>query len=306
MPVRKHRSLKLLAVFAIFTATITILSAASAHHPSANTSGRTHRQYLAVLFSSPAATHTSPRDLINQIRFNAGVPEVRYSPILEKNCFEHARYMAENAELTHEQNPDLPYASSSGQICASQADLWLGSAQPTTSWESDDAIKGWMSSVSHRIWLLYPTTEVFGYSFYTSPAANRAAAALDILSGANFAADEAYAGWPVRYPGRDQKNIPATRFPITLNWRYFGPEPVLKNVRLTTADGTIIPHEATTQMSIGHKGIQIIPKTALPMQSKINVSVEGQYDGAPFSYSWQFYTGSLQYTDPITEAAVGH
>jgi len=305
MPVRKRRSVKLLVIITLLVATNSLVSAASANQPSSDNTDEANRQYLPVLFSATTTTQTGELDLINQLRANAGVPAIDYSPELERNCFEHTRYMAENVDLTHEQNSNLPFASTNGQTCARQANLWLGSGQPATPWESDDAIEGWMSSVPHRLWLLYPTTKVFGFSFYTSPATNCSAAALDILSKADFSADEAYGSWPVRYPGSGEKNIPATRFPITLNWRYFGPEPVLKSVRLTTANGKEIAYEIDTQMPAGHKAIQIIPKIALPMQSKIIVSVTGQYDGMSFSHTWQFYTGSNQNTAPAGEAAVG-
>ena len=303
MPVRKHRSAKLFIILAVSVATIITLSVASASQTTPTISGKAHKQLLPVLISS-RLPKTSTLAMINQLRANAGVPAVQYSPILEKNCFEHARYMAENAELTHRQNPNHPYASSSGQTCARQANLWLGSALPTVPWKATDPIKGWMSSVSHRIWLIYPTTREMGYSFYTNATTKRAAAAIDILSRADFAADEAYEGWPVRYPGSGETNIPATQFPITLNWRFFGPEPELKSVQLRTANGTNIPHEATSQMSIGHKGIQITPKIAFPKQSTIIVSVSGKYEGQPFSYSWSFYTGSTQIAAPTTQTTL--
>jgi hypothetical protein len=141
--------------------------------------------------------------------------------------------------------------------------------------------------------------------FYTSRDDSHAGAALDVLSAAHFDTDEKYAGWPVRYPGNGERGIPATRYPITLNWRYFGPEPELSSARLTRANGTAIAHEATTQISTGHKGIQIIPKRALPANSKIRVSVSGHYDDAPFSYSWHFYTSAVQYASPTMEAIIG-
>lgn len=294
MPVRKRRSVTLLVNITLLAATFIIVSAVSAKQLSTNTSDEANRQYLPVLFRSSVSAQASTQELINQFRANAGVPAFDYSPLLERNCYEHARYMAENGDFTHEQKSNLPFASSNGQTCARQANLWLGSGQPASPWEAHDAIMDWMSSVAHRAWLLYPTTKVSGFGFYTSTETNRAAAALDILSGADFGTDEAYGSWPVRYPGSGEKNIPATRYPITLNWRYFGPEPVLKSVRLTTANGKAIEHEANTQISAGHKGIQIIPKIAFPKQSNIIVTVTGQYDGAPFSYSWQFYTGSIQ------------
>lgn len=307
MPVRKHRSVKLLFILAVLAALISTLTVVFAREPASNTPNLNHKQYLPILISSSStASSDAPEyDLINQLRANAGAPAVTYSPILEQNCFEHARYMAENGILTHEQDPRYPYASSSGQTCAQQANVWLATGSPAAGWHADDAVMNWMSSVAHRIWLLYPTTKKFGMGFYTSHDGAHAGAALDVLSRADFSADESYNGWPVRYPGNGEREIPAMRYPITLNWRYFGPEPELSRVQLSTASGTQIPFEATSQMSIGHKGIQIIPDADLPANRKILVAVSGHYDGAPFSFSWHFYTGSQTYAAAAFEAIIG-
>jgi uncharacterized protein YkwD len=291
MPVRTHRSKNHLYILVVLAVLIVTVSAAGAQQETAEANKKEHQIYLPLLFRSPTSAQISGRDLINQMRANAGVPPVRYSPVLERNCFEHSRYMAENGILSHTQNPNYPYATSGGQNCAQQGNVWLGYTPPTKLWNSADPVRDWMGSVSHRIWLLYPTSTKFGYSFYTSQAAKNNGAAVDVLSGANFSADEAYDGWPVRYPGSGEKGIPAAQYPISLNWRYFGPEPEIGSVRLTTGSGDKIAHEATTQMSIGHKGIQIIPKTALPEESKIVVTVSGKYDDASFTKTWHFFTG---------------
>ena len=55
---------------------------------------------------------------VNGYRARAGVPPVTEDATLNDNCFQHARYMAENDHITHNQNPSLPYASPEGQICA--------------------------------------------------------------------------------------------------------------------------------------------------------------------------------------------
>lgn len=307
MPVGKRRTVKLLVVFSIFMATISTLSPISAHQPTVSSAKYAHKQYLPVMFGSRiSAAETGNHDLINQLRAKAGVPPVRYNTTLEENCLEHARYMAENGIITHKQNPNNPYYSRKGQSCARQSNVWLGNGAPASAWQTNDAIMDWMASVPHRAWLLYPTSKAFGYGFYWSEASKHAGAAIDILSAADFAADDAYDAWPFRYPGSGQKGIPATRYPITLNWRYFGPEPVLSQVRLTTADGTAIAHKATIQTAAGHKGIQIIPKQELPVQSRIRVSVKGHYEGTPFSYSWHFRTGDKQFTAGTTETATGN
>ncbi len=222
---------------------------------------------------------------VNGYRARAGVPLVTEDATLNDNCQQHARYMAENNHITHNQNPSLPYASPEGQICAQKGNAWLGQG---TAWQPRDAIDGWMGSVGHRLWLLYPTTPTFGFGFYQN--SQRSAAGLDVLSRASFN-DAAYSGWPVRYPAPDQIDVPATRYPITLLWPYFDQKPNLTGTALRVLPGTSLAHTATTDLPVGHKGIAITPDQNLPANATIEVTVTGTYKGQPFSFTWQFRTG---------------
>ncbi|MBI3966393.1 MAG: CAP domain-containing protein [Chloroflexi bacterium] len=249
--------------------------------------------------ATPAATPVPPTDnwltYVNSYRSIAGVAAVNEDASLSANCVEHARYMAENNHLTHDQNPSLPFASAAGQICAKNGNVWLGGAFSRPIWQVKDSIDGWVGSVGHRLWLLYPTTPTFGYGFYTA-ANNAAAAGLDVISRANMNADQSFSGWPIRYPAPNQTGVPNKQYAVTLNWRYFGATPVVQSTSLTTAGGTAIAHTVTTSLPAGHKGIQILPNANLPANTVINVSVEGTYDNVPFSFSWSFTTG--QSTSP--------
>jgi hypothetical protein len=246
-----------------------------------------------VLRDAPAPTPPSqpvdePQARVNYFRSQAGVPAVTFDEGLDDNCFQHARYMAENNHLTHQQDPALPWASAAGQICAEKGNVWLGSVSATP-WPPARPVDGWMGSVGHRLWLLYPTTPTFGYGFYSAEN-NRAGAALDVLSTFNPAADAAYPGWPVRYPASGQQDVPPSAYPVTINWRYFGPAPTVTSSNLTTAGGVVVPHEATTALPVGHKGILILPSVALPASTTFVVSVTGMYEGVPFNHSWSFST----------------
>ena len=228
---------------------------------------------------------------VYRYRMAAGVPVAAFDTTLNGNCWQHARYMAENNHLTHTQNGALPFSSPAGQTCAENGNVWLGSTFPVPYWTVADSIAGWMGSVGHRLWLLYPTTQTFGYGFYTA-ANNRAGAALDVLSMADFSADTGYVGWPVRYPAPGQTGVPAAAYPITVNWRYFGVTPVVSGTALTTAGGVPIAHSVSTSLPAGHKGLQIVPGAALPDNTVFNVSVQGTYGGAAFLHAWQFATGN--------------
>ena len=239
---------------------------------------------------------SSPQDAndvaayVNYYRAIVGSPPVTFDTQLDLNCTYHARYVAEEGHLTHDERTDSPWYTPEGQACAQNSNVWMGSAFYMPYWEPHHAIESWMSSVGHRLWLLYPTTPTFGYGFYAA-SNNRAGAALDVLSTFNSSADLAYPGWPVRYPATGQGDIPAEQYPITINWRYFGPTPTVSATSLQVVGGASIAHSVTTHSPVGHKMIAITPDGALPAQSTIAVSVSGIYDGVPFTYSWQFSTG---------------
>ncbi len=255
-----------------------------------------HLPLVSAFNTDSAAPSLESRWLtqINYHRVKAGVGPISAVSELNANCYEHARYMAENNNLTHHQDPSDPYASPNGQLCAERGNAWLGGEYHQPIWIPGHSIDGWMESVGHRLWLLYPTSRHFGFGFYTSDDDNRAGAALDVLSRAHFELDEAYPDWPVRYPGVDEYEVPATRYPITLNWRYFGGTPQLTMTNLTTADGRAIAHDANTNLPAGHKGIQIIPTQPLPDNTAFTVTVQGVYEGQPFTYSWQFSTADAE------------
>jgi uncharacterized protein YkwD len=229
---------------------------------------------------------------VNYYRQAAGVPIVTEDATLNSQCYLHAQYMAERNHLTHNQSAG-PYSTPAGQICAENGNAWLGGASLAPYWQVENSIDGWIGSVGHRFWMLYPTTPTFGYGFYTDSDTNRAGAALDVLSTFNSAADAAYPGWPVRYPAPNQGGIPATTFPITLGWRYFGPTPSITATTLRIENGAAIGHTATNALPVGHKGIQIVPNIPLPDNTVFVVTVSGTYDGAPFEYSWRFSTGDM-------------
>jgi len=227
---------------------------------------------------------------VNYYRAIVGSPPVMFDPQLDLNCYYHARYVAEEGEAVHDERTDSPWYTPQGQACAQNSNVWMGSAFYMPYWEPHHSIESWMSSVGHRLWLLYPTTPTFGYGFYTA-SNNRAGSALDVLSTFDSSADLAYLGWPVRYPGAGQVDIPAEQYPITINWRYFGTTPTVSMTSLQVVGGASIAHSVTTDLPVGHKGIAITPDGVLPAYSTVAVTVSGAYDGVPFTYGWSFTTG---------------
>ncbi|MEN9934878.1 MAG: hypothetical protein RLZZ387_1457, partial [Chloroflexota bacterium] len=251
-------------------------------------------------FEPPAVEPTDWLAWVNHYRAVAGVPPVTDDAELNDNCWQHARYMAENNHLAHAQDSTKPYASPAGNLCASKADVWIAQS---TRLSPPDSVEGWMASAGHRLWLIYPTTTTFGYGFYTS--ASRQAAALDVLSHTRFEADTRFTGWPLRYPAADQVGVRSDRYPVTLLWRYFGSAPQLTSTRLSTEAGAPIAHSADTNLPAGHKGVQIVPSADLPDNTVIIVEVNGSYERVPFSYTWRFTTSGEPSAASSLEAAPG-
>lgn len=252
-----------------------------------------HQLFLPVVASFHLAPPEDRNDVpayVNYFRAVAGVPPVAFDGTLDNNCHLHARYMAEENHITHSERTSSPWYTPAGQVCAQRGNAWLGGASSAPIWEPHDSIEGWMGSTGHRLWLLYPTTPVFGFGFYTA-SNNRAGAALDVLSRFDSSADARYPDWPVRFPAPGQSGVPARRYPITLSWRYFGPSPTVTASSLTAEGGAPIAHTVTTALPVGHEGIEIRPAAPLPARTTIVVSVTGSYDGQPFEYSWSFATG---------------
>jgi uncharacterized protein YkwD len=227
---------------------------------------------------------------INYLRKAAGVPPVTFDTILDDNCWRHARYMAEENIIAHDENVNSKWFSTGGQACAKNGNVWLGGEYIQPIWEPGDSVESWIGSIGHRMWLLYPTTPTFGFGFYTA-ANNRAGGALDVITKFSAGRDSGYTQWPVRYPGQSQTDIPAKAYPITLGWPYFGAVPSVSSASIT-ASGKAIPNTVTTNLPVGHKGILITPTQALPANTTINVTVNGSYNAQAFSYSWSFTTGN--------------
>ena len=227
-------------------------------------------------------------DRVNFYRGAAGVPPVQQDATLNDNCVQHARYMAENQDLTHSQNPGLPWASAAGQVCAQKGNAWIGGGNI---WQPSDTIDDRMASPGHRLWLLYPTTPVVGFGFFST--GQTTGAAIDVLSRARLDTNGEYTNWPVRYPAAGQISVPTARYPITLLWPYFGEAPTLRATSLSTQSGVSIAHTATSDLPAAHKGIVLIPKERLPRNTVFLVTAEGSYAGRPFTISWAFSTGHI-------------
>jgi hypothetical protein len=239
---------------------------------------------------------------INVYRSYANVAPVVSDPVLTNQCMLHAAYMAENKEASQAQEPTKILYSSEGSKCAGNALIYLLPPNPKFL-QANQTVDAWMDSPTHRMWLLYPTLAAVGYGYKVTPANNDwvTSAALDVISGIDFAADSAYPNWPAFYPTAMQTGVPANRIPITIWWQYAGPAPALNltNTTIVTQVGDKIAFTANNDPAKygGHKHITLIPDTYLPYNTIFKVHLEGTYNEQPFIYEWKFSTG----IDPIPE-----
>lgn len=181
------------------------------------TSALKPRAFIPIV-NKPGEGAPMPRDIqdalayINYYRAIAHVPAITLDAALGQNCWLHARYMAEENHITHSENASSRWYTAGGQSCAQNGNAWLGGEYFQPYWHKSDAIEGWVGSVGHRMWMLYPTTTVFGFGFYAA-ANNRAGAALDVLTNFSAGRDGNYADWPVRFP---EQIRPVCRRPLIL------------------------------------------------------------------------------------------
>jgi hypothetical protein len=243
----------------------------------------------ARMLPSPPADKNDIQAYVNYFRSLVGSPPIILDSTLNNNCAQHARYVAVNAHLTHFQDPGKPFASSQGQHCARNGNVWMGMAWTPGYWQPGDSVESWMHSVGHRLWLLYPTTTTFGYGFYTgADASHRAGAALDVQTDYDYRRE--FDGWPIRYPTDGQRGIIPSQYPISLSWEQGGPTPTIHATSLTSAAGVAIPHTYTTSLPSGHQGVVITPSQLLFYDTDFTVSVQGEYKGSPFTQIWTFST----------------
>lgn len=263
---------------------------------------------LALALPAGAAAQDGPQEgnnglwAINIYRTQAAVPPVVADPLLNSRCMLHAAYMAENQVASLSEDPLKTMYSSEGNACAGNALIYLLPTNPLSK-AANVTVDAWMSDPTTRMWLLYPTMAAVGYGYKTNKVADGwvTSAALDVLSGIDFSADQVFPNWPARFPSGNQTGVPASIIPITVWWPYAGPAPAvsLGATRLTTQDGTGVAITVDNDPDTygGHKHITLIPKNFLEFNTIYVVHIEGSYAEQPFTLEWKFSTGST----PIPE-----
>ncbi|MDH4139772.1 MAG: CAP domain-containing protein, partial [Coriobacteriia bacterium] len=259
-------------------------------------------------------------DRVNRIREIGDIPAVAEDPSMSDGCFKHARYMAENDWIGHDEDPANPWYTPEGRTAAQQSNCYLGIGGVA-------AIDGWVRSPFHGIGVLDPELHTIGFGTYTT-AGGRSAAALNVLGGRGATSVSFPLLWPgdgqempyLSYPGYESPNpLAGTAWTLPVGapvYAQFGAgsaNPVVTASRLS-AGGADLEHMVlteftytnpdSTQQSLGRlilgsrDAVVILPRQPLVAEKRydVNLTVNGQ------DYAWSFYTSDR--TPPMTTASM--
>jgi len=129
---------------------------------------------------------------VNELRAAASLPSVAESATLSAGCYLHARYMAMNGVIGHDEDPALPYYSAAGNAAAGQSNVALGAGGVA-------AVDLWARGPFHALGLIDPRLVTAGFGTYANPG-GWSAAALNILGGRSSTLP-AGTTFPILWPG---------------------------------------------------------------------------------------------------------
>jgi hypothetical protein len=274
---------------------------------------------LFVLGSAASAVADPANDAkntLNRVRAAAGLGSVELDPALSAGCMKHTEYLRLNqgteafARLgAHDEQPDMPGASSEGAACAKAADIAFGQ-------DHVPVAGGFLAGIYHRRPMLDPTLAKIGVGYSKQPD-GKYIVALRFAFGKTGGQ-----AWPVRYPVDHQVDVPfdfigetpnpaptmPAGYPITLQ---FPPFDRVSGVRaeLTDDTGQAVSaylsdpeHPATSFPQLGL--VSLIAKHPLLPDTTYTVTIEATWRGERDTWKWQFKTVGLRMLDAADRGAV--
>ncbi len=115
-----------------------------------------------TVFASPRQASDPAQDWlgwINHYRALSNLPPVSEDPALSDAAGKHARYMAENGILTHDEDPDNFWYTPEGAEAGRLSEITSGPESRTPR----DIIENWASEVFHGTWLIDPRLSRVGF-----------------------------------------------------------------------------------------------------------------------------------------------
>jgi uncharacterized protein YkwD len=268
---------------------------------------------VAVL-PGPGPEELRALEQVNKYRQAAGLPGLSYSPALGAAALGHARYLAANPGQetvnAHREQPGTPlYVGTTSEDRA----RYYGYIQHTAEVinytdRAEMAVAGWMDTLYHRIPLIHPGNQVFGYGL--------AGHGHELVNVA-LTGPDAPTPLEVRWPQPGQTDVPTgwdgAEHPDPMALYPGAPKPVGYTVTLTFG-GPVVRLSLTAGTLTGPAGavgvmtfdprmdanltdtVALIPRTPLAPGTTYTVRFVGRVDQGkglkPFDRSWSFTTQS--------------
>lgn len=141
--------------------------------------------------SNFASTKTAAKGWLSYVNYHralAGLPPVTENRSYSDGCFKHARYMAKNKIMAHDEDPKKPWYTPEGKQAAQSSNLVIHSANDR------GAIDQWMTGPFHALGIIDPRLQQTGYGRYKQGGA----AALDVIRGSTGSVEPS--SYPVKWP----------------------------------------------------------------------------------------------------------
>lgn len=239
----------------------------------------------------PPPPPEDPIERVNYYRALAGVPLITADAVMNDGSQKHAVYMAAHRQLSSSEDSADPLYTPEGDRAAQRGNLWYGNGIGL--WMPADAVDSWMNSPYHRLWVLYPQAERFGFGFTEDTTTLATAAVLEVFGAwnRNLPFDA-----PLKYPASGQAGVPARRFGVSLQFPVYTSTPTFTAVTWTDQDGRAVTYDqfdpsTDEYMRLYGNAIFLRPISALSPWTTYIVRIRGSYNGQPFDIAWSFTTG---------------
>jgi hypothetical protein len=268
---------------------------------------------LTVHQPVPALAASGWLDRLNAWRAASNVSTLSENSTWDLGDYDHSLYMVKNDQVTHYEDPSLPYYTTAGDTAARNGNIQVSS---TTSTADNTAIDWWMAAPFHELGMMDPRLTSTGFGSYREVKSGwQAGFTLDTLRGNSFSGGT----YPVFYPGNGS-SVPLTSYkggefpdPLQACSGYSAPTGLPITIQVggnvatsvtahaITANGSAIAHCVidSSSPSVGGNltsrgGVILIPQQ--PLQSGVAYAVALTVNGV--QYTWSFVVNSTNSIGP--------
>lgn len=136
---------------------------------------------------------------LNGYRSQVGLPALVQNSAWSTAAAHHSRYMVQNNQITHVEDPTNPWYTADGAVAGRDGDVFASSAL-NPAWSVP--IDNWLTGPFHALWILYPDVSQIGYGTdaETSPGWIQMAATLQLTNGGSLGPPNGVV-YPIEWPG---------------------------------------------------------------------------------------------------------